>query len=128
LGLTFEKRNWLGIHRIALNPTFYTLLGDATFTDIEYIPPKSLQEAIQNRRKYGTRYRIVETSTQVFGIMNYTVSVPLSVTHKSWNFTFTYNYSIPIALPGETLTLSESSYLSGSLSYFIDLKPHKTRL
>jgi hypothetical protein len=36
---------------------------------------------------------------------------------------FTYTYNIPQALPGEPETLSDSTYLSGSLMYIIDLKP-----
>lgn len=128
LSFIFEKKKWIGIDRISLNPGFYALFGNETFTSIEYVPPKNLQEAIQNRRKYGTRYKIVETTTKVFGEMNYAISVPLSVTHKNWNFMFTYSYSIPKPLPGETLTLSESSYLSASLSYFIDFNPRKSSL
>jgi len=60
--------------------------------------------------------------------MNYAITVPLSVTHKNWGFSFSYTYNIPKALPGEPLTISESSYLSGSLTYFLGLKRNKLAL
>ena len=73
----------------------------------------------------GPSLGLVETNKNVFGIMNYAFSVPLTVTHKNWSFSFTYTYNIPKALPGEPLTISESSYLSGSLTYFINFKRNK---
>ena len=57
--------------------------------------------------------------------MNYAFTVPLSVTHKNWWFMLQYTYNIPKALPGEPLTISESSYLSGSISYFISTRKNK---
>ncbi len=44
------------------------------------------------------------------------------------NFSFSYTYNIPKALPGETLTLAESSFLSASLSWFINLNTKKSPL
>jgi len=128
LSVVLEKKKWLGIDRISLNPGFYTLFGNETFVNIEYILPNTKRERIANKIKYGTWYRIIETTTKSFGVMNYTVSVPLSITHKNWNLMITYNYNVPRALPGETLTLSESSYLSASLSYFMDLTSRKNGL
>ncbi len=60
--------------------------------------------------------------------MNYAFSIPVSVNHKNWGFAFSYTYNIPKALPGEALLLSESSYLSGSITYFIALKRNKLAL
>lgn len=125
VGWQLEKKKWLGLDRIAVNPSFYMLFGDETLISIEYVFPKTLRERLDNLIKYKTRYRLVQTETKVFGVMNYTVSIPVSITKDNWNFTFTYNYSIPKALPGETLTFSNTSYLSGSLTYFIDLKKSK---
>ncbi len=125
LGLTLEKRKWRGFSRIALLPTASVLWGNEQISTIEYVAPKTLIEAFQNMRKYGTRFSIVQTNQNVSGIMNYTFSLPLNVTFKNWSFMFTYAYNIPKALPGEPLILSESSYLSGSLTYYIGFKQKK---
>ena len=129
-GLTvmLEKKKWLAIDRIAINPSFYVLFGNEMLTELEYVPPQTPLEGLQNFRKYGTRFRLVERTKNVFGIMNYAISVPLSLSHKNWSFSFSYTYNIPKALPGEPLTLSESSYLAGSLTYFIKLSKNKLSL
>jgi len=118
--LVLEKRKFLKIDKVILSPTFYMLMGDETLTDLEIDGP-----SLRNYIKYGTWFRITEINKRVFGIMNYAFSVPLSVTHNNWSFMFSYTYNIPKALPGEPLTISESSYLSGSIAYFISTRKHK---
>jgi len=119
LSVILEKRNLTKkIDRVAISPSFFALYGNETITSLEYVRPKNLRELLQNLRQTGTPYSMVQTSRNVFGIMNYAVSVPLMVGLKNWGFTFTYTYNIPKALSGEPLTLSESSFLSGSLTYF----------
>lgn len=128
LTLTLQKRRLWNIDRIAFMPSVFALMGDEVITKMEFVPPKTLREAADNIKKYGTRFSSVEVRNHVFGIMNYAFSTPLSISHKQWMLTFTWSYSIPKALPGETLTLSESTYLSGSLTYIIDLRRHKNPL
>lgn len=128
LGLVLEKKKLLNIDRITLTPTFYMLMGDETLTEIEFVPPRDLLEGFRNYVTYGTWYSLVERNYEVFGIMNYAVSVPLSITHKNWGFSFIYTYNVPKALPGEPLTISESSYLSGSIMYLINFKRNKFSL
>jgi hypothetical protein len=128
LGLTLEKKNFWIFDRIALLPAFYALWGNMTFTEIEYVLPDSWIERQINLRKTGMREYMVQREVDVYGMMNYTISVPLSVTYKSWSLLLTYAYNIPKALEDETLTISKSSYISGSLSYFFDLSPNKKRL
>ena len=119
-GITWllEKRKWKKIDRIALSPSFYMLFGNEIISEISY-PYGPIETIIRIRRGLPWFY---ETQTNVFGIMNYTFSAPLTVTLKNWSINLTYNYSLPKALPGETLTYEDSSYLSGSLTYFIGLK------
>lgn len=118
LSVMLEKKNVKWIDRIAVSPSFFALYGNETLTSIEYVAPTTLREALENFKKYGTRFSVVQTTRNVFGIMNYAASVPVSIGFKNWGVTFTYTYNIPKALPGEPLTLSESSYLSGSVTYF----------
>jgi hypothetical protein len=128
ISFTIQKKNLWGIDRIALLPSFYALWGNETITAFEYVEPKTVAEAIDNFRTYGSRFGIQQVDKNVFGIMNYTFTLPLSVTYKSWNLMLTYAYNVPKALPGEPFTLSESSFLSGSLTYFLDLSSHKNDL
>lgn len=128
INVVLEKKKLLNIDRVAITPSFFLLLGDETLSELEYVAPQTPAEAIQNYRKYGTRFSLVQHDKIVFGIMNYAISLPLTVTHKNWGFALSYTYNIPKALPGEPLTLAESSYLYGSLTYFISLKRNKLAL
>lgn len=120
VSVVLEKKKLLRIDRVAISPSFFMLMGNETLTELVYDGP-----SLRNKIDYGTWFRIIETNKNVFGVMNYAFSLPLTVTHKGLGFSFTYTYNIPKALPGEPLTISESSYLSGSLTYFINFKRNK---
>ena len=105
--------------RISITPTVYALWGNEVVTSLEYVRPESVREAIANFRAYGTRFRIVEKSKDVFGIMNFAISLPLSVSKGNFGFSFSYTYNIPRALSGETLTIAESTYVSASAMLFL---------
>ena len=125
LGGTIEKKNWLGLSRVALLPTISVLWGNEQITTIEYVRPKTRLEGWENFKQYGSWFTIVQTTKNVSGIMNYTFSVPLNIVYKNWSLIFTYAYNIPKALTDEPLTISESSYLSGSLTYYIGFRQKK---
>ena len=125
ISLIIEKKKFLKLDRVSFTPGFFLLLGDETITTLEYIPPKSVAEAVENYRKYGTRFGVALHDTNVFGLMNYAFSVPVTVNHRNWGFSFSYTYNVPKALPGEPLILSKSSYLSGSITYFIGFNQDK---
>lgn len=128
IGLTLEKKKFWIFDRIALLPAFYALWGNMTMTKIDYVLPESRAERLKNLLNTGIRETMVQHDVQVYGMMNYTLSVPLSVTYKNWSMLLTYAYNIPKALEDETLTISESSYISGSLTYFFDFSPNKKHL
>jgi len=121
IGFQLQKKKLLKIDRISISPAFYPLWGNEVITEFEIIPPQTFREALDNYAQYGTRYKVEQHDRDVFGIMNYAITVPLIVSHKKWGFSFTYTYNIPRALPGEPDVLSESSFLSGSITRFIDL-------
>jgi hypothetical protein len=123
-----EKRNIVGINRFAITPSFFMLFGNEVVSRIEFERPNSVLEAFQNYKLYGTRFRPVQINTNVFGVMNYMISIPLTASLNNWSFSFTYNYSIPKALDGEIIDESESTFLAASLLYFIDLRPRKNTL
>jgi len=57
-----------------------------------------------------------EQTTTEFGVLNYSFVAPLAVTINDWTFIVSYTYNIPKALPGETLSLTDTGYLSASIS------------
>jgi hypothetical protein len=125
---TFSWKNVWVLDRLSVMPSAYLLWGNEIITTLEYVEPKTLAERLANRRKYGTPYSLQQTDREVYGIMNYMFSVPVTLSYRKWSLILTYAYNIPKALDGEPLTISESSYLSGSLTYFIDLKRRKKLL
>jgi hypothetical protein len=128
LNFTLEKRRIWKIDRIAIIPTVYALLGNEVITTIEYLPAETRRQRLRNKVLYGTEYPYLQTDKSIFGIMNYAFSVPLRININQWSLSVTYTYNIPKALPGEIFTLSESTFLSGSLMYLIELRRNKKPL
>lgn len=125
LVVTLQKNKIWGLDRIAVLPTFCVLLGSEQFTFSELLIPKNRREAVQNYRIYKKFIPEIITNRTEFGVMNYSFSLPVSISYKDINVIINYTYSVPKALPSETLTYSESSFLSASLIYTFDLKRHK---
>lgn len=125
LSVTAQRKKVWKFDRIAISPSFYLLCGNEIVTTIEYDLPLTRLERLRNLRDYRTPYRTIINQKEVWGIMNYAISVPLSISFNKWSFSFNYIYNIPKALPGEPEALSESTYLTGSLMYIIDLPSWK---
>lgn len=119
-----EKENVLKLDKIGFTPAFYVLLGDALITELSL--PESRAEwilawiRIRNNKSWYT----LRTS-RVFGIMNYSIVLPLVLQKGRFTLTASYMYNIPRALPGETLLLSESGFIMAGLTYRLPLK-HNT--
>ena len=127
LFLNFEKRNWHGLKRIALFPSFNVLLGVEEVTT--YVP---------EIRQYSTRPLVIrylenhgisnnytyyaEKTQKQFGVMNYSLSAPVSVALKNWTFLLSYTYNFPRALKGEQLSIGDGGYLSVSITRYFQFK------
>lgn len=61
----------------------------------------------------------VITSNNVFGLMNYSLSAPVYFYINKFIFAISYHYNIPVALPGEELSLKPNSYVGASMIYNI---------
>lgn len=127
VGVTLEKNNVFKIDKVSFMPSVFMLMGNETFSEIIFPTTRAEWVAAYIRVRQGLPWYRIETRN-VFGVMNYAIMLPLNVRHKQMNFSFSYTYNIPKALPGETLTLSESSFLSASLSWFINLNTKKSPL
>ncbi len=119
LGLSFEKRNWQGIDRILFYPYTNILFGTEVIT--EYFPYETTRLGALYRVRNGLPLYYTKDKT-VFGDMNYSFSAPLSITLNNWNFLVSYTYNIPKALPGEELGLTNSGYLSATITRYIGFK------
>ncbi len=58
-----------------------------------------------------------EETTEAFGIMNYYLTIPVSVYIDKFSVMASYTYNIPVALPGESIELDNTGYLSLGFSY-----------
>ena len=58
-----------------------------------------------------------EETTEAFGLMNYYFTMPVNVYINQFSLMLSYTYNIPVALPGETIDLQNTGYLSVGISY-----------
>lgn len=108
-----EKRNLGKITRISFYPTVSFLMGSEQIT--EYKPYANTLAGVIYRQRRGLPLFYEDTRTE-FGMLNYSFVAPISITVKNWFFILSYTYNIPKALPGESITLVNSGYLSASIS------------
>lgn len=59
-----------------------------------------------------------------FGLLNYSFSLPLSLSTGRLNILLSYTYSIPVKLPGEFFSVDPVGYFGASISYRIPFKPN----
>lgn len=119
--LNLEKRNWRKIDRILFYPSFNILLGSEHY-DEEILQNYSTPlEALLLIRDKKPLFTVLPEETQ-FGAMNYSLTAPLSVSVKNWNFLLAYTYNIPKSLPREGSTLTNSGYIAASVTKYLRFK------
>jgi len=74
--------------------------------------PDQIQDIVN---KYAERRITLENN---FGLMNYSVQLPISISFKAFNLMLTYTHNFPRALQSETTSYEENGFFSMSLSYF----------
>lgn len=121
VAINLSKKKLFGLDKVSFNPAIYLLFGDQSFTEI--LIPSTRQEWIQAyiRMRQGLTWYTTNTYTE-FGLMNYSFSFPLNIQYKKFNLYVSYVYSVPKALPSETLLLPETGFVSAGLTYLINLK------
>lgn len=135
LGGYFKIKNLGFIDRLTFSPAFSVLFGDANvlyrkFIFDEFTPDQQYQwsqlSPVQRRRLIRRIYRQwledgedllvrLYDEQNVFGLMNYTFSVPVRFSINNTNLSFNYSYTIPVALPGEQYEYENYSFFSLSL-------------
>jgi len=120
--INLEKKNWLGIDRLWAYPTFNISWGNDILESSQYIPYYTrLADIIYAIRHNQKLYYQQTRSTNEFGIINYSISMPIGISIKNWVFLANYTYNFPQALPDE-YGLNNSGYLTFSLSRYFNFK------
>ena len=138
LGYSYTtKKIWI-FDAISLNPNLSALAGNANVTSVVFnkeIALENSRELIRQigRRRYLLLYQnnpillrslLSELETNnTFGMMNYSLFVPVSFRMKNFTFMVNYSLNLPVALPGEEgLDTSPNHYISATLLFAIPLK------
>ena len=117
--LNLEKRNWKKINKLLFYPSFNVLFGSEKVT--EFVPLFSTLAQSLIRIRDGLPLFEEREQTR-FGVMNYSLSAPLSISLKNWNFLLAYTYNFPQALQDEELGLENSGFISFSITRYINFK------
>lgn len=68
-------------------------------------------------------YEVTEyVDANEFGVLNYSFTLPLSLSTNRFYFLLSYTYSIPVQLPGEFIEVDPIGYFGASISYRIPFK------
>ena len=125
------------IDRINFNPNLSMLTGNANVTSLVFsqeIAKENSRELIEkigwhqfkylynNDRELLKTLLSEEQTNNTFGIMNYSIFVPVSFNIKKTTLLLNYSLNFPVALPGETdFDTSANSYFSATLLFTISL-------
>jgi len=123
------------IDEIDLFPSASMLLGNQTlyFLDENYSEVQSLLQSyginnfsqLSHRRPRLAEYILTNYVTyeerleNAFGIMNYSLSLPIMIRINYFTLSTGYYVNFPIALPGEEIDLSPNNYFNIALLYTI---------
>jgi len=133
--LTFKKVGF--IDRINLSPNLSMLAGNANVTSIvfnqemakensaaliEKIGLMRFRYLYNNEREYLKLLLSEEETKNTFGILNYSIFVPLSININKTILMLSYTLNFPVALPGEiNLDTTPNSYFSASVLFTFSL-------
>lgn len=78
----------------------------------------------RRRQNSDQLYQLVidEGFENVFGIMNYSLSIPVNFKINDFTFSLGYYWNFPVPLPGEDIEYSPNSYFNVNLLYSIKFK------
>ncbi len=125
---TFAKGNWWIFDRVSFTPNLSLLMGNANVVSwqINATQAKQLINRI-GRKKF--RYLQINhpdeleaalsypIETNAFGIMNYSLFMPVIFTVKKISLMVNYTLNLPVALPNEELDTSLNNFLSTTLIF-----------
>ena len=124
----FDK--FLFFDKLMLMPSFSMLFGNGisylqpfTQTDVEALRARLIQSNTRLRDLINDPERLRREIEEIntFGLLNYGLSIPVSLRLKNLNVLLIYQYNIPVELPGQSEDLEPSSFVNATVSYFIQL-------
>ncbi len=124
------------IDEISLFPTVSMLFGNENiyYIDSNYQAIRTIIKRIGLRRflllyKYNPELIedlfLEEGFNNVFGLMNYSFSLPVNFRFGNFSFSTSYFLNIPVALPGESIDESPNHYFNVMALYFIPFNKKK---
>ena len=124
------------IDEISIFPTASMLLGNQNiyYVNGNYQALRSLIRKIGLRRFlqiYQYNPELIENLfpeegfKNVFGIMNYSFSIPVNFKFGNFSFSTSYFLNIPVALPGEEIDVTPNHYFNAMALYFIPFNKKK---
>jgi len=119
IGLNLRKNKWLGMDRVSFLPMASLWYGSDTVS--EYVPNFSnRRERLLLLLRRQPRFSLEDHT--VWGIVNYSLSFPLSFVYKDWSLLVSYTLNFQKGLPGESVESIRSGYFGASVIRYIDLK------
>ncbi|MBS1486285.1 MAG: hypothetical protein JST43_01755 [Bacteroidetes bacterium] len=115
ISLNLKKKNWLGLSQMYFYPTFSAMFGNDYWQDYRLFSNPTV------RFKEGKPLFYLKNFSE-FGILDYYVSVPLTISLKDWSFQANYTYNFVQSLPGETLYSTNYGFLSFSIIKYFNFK------
>ncbi len=121
--IVFKKVGF--IDKITFFPSANFLFGNSELISYRFnvdLTDPRIQRLLRRFPRLRNRVLTPEVN-DVFGLMNISFSVPVSLRYKKFSLLLAYTYNIPIELPGEKLTdLNSNSYFSTSLGYMMPIR------
>jgi hypothetical protein len=124
LMITLEKKKWRSLDRISFFPSFSVLYGSEWVIAGYIFYPNQSQIFQENQTRPPNAqlpYQYPDNK-DVYGLMNYSFTAPLSITRKNWNVIISYTYNVPKSLPHEDLGLKNGGYISFSVARYINFQ------
>lgn len=123
-----SKYNWWIFDRVSLTPNISLLMGNANVVSwqiniarekeminrIGHRRFKYLQNNYPNELEEALSYPV---ETNAFGVMNYSLFVPVTFTVHKFSLMVNYTLNLPVALPSEVLDTSFNNYVSTTLMF-----------
>jgi len=138
LGYSYQTDKVWVFDNIGFNPNLSLLAGNENITSLVFNEEIALQNSKELIRKIGRRRYLdlyqnnkrllatllsEEQTKNSFGIMNYSIFVPVSFRVKNTTLLLNYSLNFPVPLPGEEgLDTSPNNYVSATVLFGIPLK------
>ncbi|MEQ8627809.1 hypothetical protein [Ekhidna sp.] len=123
--LTGEQKKYVGtlIIKAYRNGTITEEVRNQLLTDLKFSSELSTQDQQALQQIVNEGYEVTEyVDANGFGILNYSFTLPFSLSTDRWYFMISYTYSIPVQLPGEFIEVDPIGYFGASISYRIPFK------